>query len=138
VSCDLRIASTRAQFGMPEVRVGLPSVVEAALIPHLIGFGRARKLLMLGETIDAGTALAWGLVEHVVAPAALDAEIDRVLTALSAAGPQAVRRQKALMQAWERLPVDAAIAAGVDAFAAAFSSEEPRRMLSAFAARKRR
>jgi len=138
VSCDLRIASTRAQFGMPEVRVGLPSVVEAALIPHLIGFGRARELLMLGETIDAGTALAWGLVERVVAPAALDAEIDRVLTALSAAGPQAVRRQKALMQAWERLPVDAAIAAGVDAFAAAFSSEEPRRMLSAFAARKRR
>ena len=62
VSCDLRIASTRAKFGMPEVKVGIPSVVEAALIPRLIGDGRARELLMLGEIIDADTALRWGLV----------------------------------------------------------------------------
>ncbi|MGN6573722.1 MAG: enoyl-CoA hydratase [Pseudolabrys sp.] len=136
VSCDLRIASTRARFGMPEVRVGLPSVVEAALIPQLIGYGRARELLMLGETIDADTALRWGLVERVVAPEALDAELDAVLDALLAGGPQAIRRQKALMQAWEQLPTDAAIAAGVDAFEATYTSDEPRRMLSAFVARK--
>jgi enoyl-CoA hydratase/carnithine racemase len=138
VSCDLRIATTRSTFGMPEVKVGLPSVVEAALIPHLIGFGRARELLMLGETIDAETALRWGLVERVAAPGALDAEIDKAVAALLAAGPQAVRRQKVLMQAWERLPIGEAIAAGVDAFERAFETDEPRRMLSAFAARKRR
>jgi enoyl-CoA hydratase len=136
VSCDLRIATSRAKFGMPEVRVGLPSVVEAALIPQLIGFGRARELLMLGETIDAATALRWGLVERVVAPEALDLEVDAVLTSLLAGGALAVRRQKALMQAWERLPMDEAIAAGVDAFEATFTSDEPRRMLSAFVARK--
>ena len=62
VSCDLRIATTRAEFGMPEVKVGLPSVVEAALIPRLIGESRARELLLLGEIIDAETALRWGLV----------------------------------------------------------------------------
>jgi len=137
VSCDLRIATTRAKFGMPEVKVGLPSVVEAALIPHLIGFGRARELMMLGETIDAATALAWGLVERVVAPDALDAEIGTVLAALLAAGPQAIRRQKALMQAWEALPVGEAIAAGIDAFEQTFSTDEPRRLLSGFASRKR-
>ena len=136
VSCDLRIATSRAKFGMPEVRVGLPSVVEAALIPQLIGFGRARELLMLGETIDAATALRWGLVERVVAPEALDMELDAVLTSLLAGGALAVRRQKTLMQAWERLPMDEAIAAGVDAFEATFTSDEPRRMLSAFVARK--
>jgi len=137
VSCDLRVASTRAQFGMPEVKVGIPSVVEAALIPQLIGFGRARELLMLGETIDAATALRWGLVERVVAPEALDAEVEKIVAALLAAGAQAVRRQKTLMQAWERLPTDEAIAAGVDAFTRAFESDEPQRMLSAFAKRKR-
>lgn len=137
VSCDLRIATTRAKFGMPEVKVGLPSVVEAALIPHLIGFGRARELMMLGETIDAATALAWGLVERVVAPDALDAEIDKVLASLFAAGPQAIRRQKALMQVWEALPVGQAIAAGIDAFEQTFSTDEPRRMLSGFVNRKR-
>ena len=137
VSCDLRLASTRAQFGMPEVRVGIPSVVEAALIPRLIGSGRARELLLLGETIDAETALRWGLVERVVAPAALDQEVEKIVTALFAAGPQAVRRQKALMREWEQLPADAAIAAGIDAFVPAFDTDEPRRMLSAFINRKR-
>ena len=138
VSCDLRIATTRAKFGMPEVRVGLPSVVEAALIPQLIGFGRARELLLLGEIVDAETALRWGLVERVVAPESLDAEIDKILTSLSAAGPRALRQQKALMQAWERLPTGEAIAASVDAFERAFATDEPRRMLSAFVDRKRR
>jgi enoyl-CoA hydratase/carnithine racemase len=137
VSCDLRVASTRAQFGMPEVRVGLPSVVEAALIPHLIGFGRARELLMLGEIVDADTALRWGLVERVVAPEALDAEVEKVVAALLAAGPQAIRRQKALMREWEELPAGRAIAAGIDAFARAFETDEPTRLLSAFANRKR-
>jgi enoyl-CoA hydratase len=137
VSCDLRVASSRAKFGMPEVKVGIPSVVEAALIPRLIGFGRARELLMLGEIIDADTALRWGLVERVVAPEALGREVETIVTALLAAGPRAVREQKALMREWERLPVDAAIAAGIDAFVRAYETDEPKRMLSAFAKRKR-
>ena len=66
-ACDLRVASDRAVFGMPEVRVGIPSVVEAALLPQLIGYGRARRLLLTGVTIDADEALAWGLVDAVVA-----------------------------------------------------------------------
>jgi enoyl-CoA hydratase len=137
VSCDLRVATTRAKFGMPEVRVGIPSVIEAALIPQLIGWGRARELLLLGRVIDAGTALGWGLVERVVEPEALDDEVERMVAALFAAGPLAVRRQKELMRAWENLPVDRAIAAGIQAFASAFETDEPKRMLSAFSARKR-
>src|ERR1044072_8236990 len=69
-ACDLRIASSNAVFGMPEVKVGIPSVVEAALLPGLIGWGRTRELLLFGENIDAATALSWGLVEQVVAPPA--------------------------------------------------------------------
>jgi enoyl-CoA hydratase/carnithine racemase len=137
VACDLRVATTRAKFGMPEVKVGIPSVVEAALIPYLIGWGRARELLYTGETIDAATALRWGLVEHVVEPEALDREVDRIVGALLSAGPLAVRRQKRLMQEWEKLPIDRAIEAGVEAFVRSFDSDEPRRMLAAFAERKR-
>jgi enoyl-CoA hydratase len=136
-SCDLRVATNRAKFGMPEVKVGLPSVVEAALIPQLIGYGRARELLMLGEIIDADTALRWGLVKRVVVPAALDAEVESIVAFLLSAGPQAVRAQKALMQQWEKLPIDDAIAAGIDAFERAYDSDEPHRLLSAFAGRKR-
>jgi enoyl-CoA hydratase len=137
VSCDLRVATTRAKFGMPETKVGIPSVVEAALIPQLIGYGRARELLMLGEIIDAETALRWGLVERVVAPDALDSEVEKTVASIFAAGAQAVRAQKTLMQQWEKLPIDRAIEAGIDAFARAFENDEPTRMLSAFAKRKR-
>jgi len=137
VSCDLRVATTRAKFGMPETKVGIPSVVEAALVPQLIGYGRARELLMLGEIIDAETALRWGLVERVVAPDALDSEVEKTVASIFAAGAQAVRAQKTLMQQWEKLPIDRAIEAGIDAFARAFESDEPTRMLSAFAKRKR-
>ena len=55
-ACDLRIAGEHARFGMPEVRVGIPSVIEAALLPGLIGWGRTRRLLLTAETIDAPTA----------------------------------------------------------------------------------
>jgi enoyl-CoA hydratase/carnithine racemase len=135
-SCDLRVATTRAKFGMPEVKVGLPSVVEAALIPRLIGCGRARELLMLGETVDADTALRWGLVERVVAPDSLDREVESIVSSLLAAGPRAVRIQKALMQRWEELPADAAIVAGIDAFVRTFETDEPKRLLTAFTNRK--
>ena len=137
VSCDLRVASTRAKFGMPETRVGIPSVVEAAFIPQLIGYGRARELLMLGDIVDAETAMHWGLIERMVAPDALDREVESIIVALFAAGAQAVRQQKALMQQWEKLPIDAAIQAGIDAFSRAFETDEPKRMLSAFVNRKR-
>src|SRR5712675_3228481 len=66
-ACDFRIAAHDAHFGMPEVKVGIPSVIHAALLPRLIGWGRARWLIMTAENIDAPTALAWGLV-NVVAP----------------------------------------------------------------------
>jgi enoyl-CoA hydratase/carnithine racemase len=112
-------------------------VVEAALIPRLIGFGRARELLMLGETIDAATALRWGLIERVVEPEGLDGEINKMLGALFAAGPQAVRRQKALMREWENLPMDRAVAAGIETFVRSFDTDEPRRMLGAFMDRRR-
>src|SRR3981189_1119292 len=71
--CDFRIASHDAKFGMPEVRVGIPSVIHAALLPRLIAWGRARGLVMTAENIDAPTALAWGLIDVVAPESGLDA-----------------------------------------------------------------
>jgi enoyl-CoA hydratase/carnithine racemase len=139
-ACDLRIAAGDARFGMPEVRVGVPSVVEAALLPGLIGWGRTRRLLLTGETIDAATALSWGLVEEVVAPGRLDAAVERALAAIVASGPHAIRLQKALISEWETLPVGAAIQRGIDSFASAWQTDEPRGLMQRFleAQRQRR
>jgi enoyl-CoA hydratase/carnithine racemase len=136
-ACDLRIAAEGAKFGMPEVRVGIPSVVEAALLPGLIGWGRTRRLLLLAETIGAAEALEWGLVERVVPAAAVDAAVEEWLHLLLEAGPQAIRSQKALIRKWEDMALSQAIAVGIDAFAASWRSEEPVRMLGAFVKRKR-
>jgi len=136
-ACDLRIASDNAVFGMPEVKVGMPSVIEAALLPRLIGWGATARLVLLGENIDAAEALRVGLVEKVVAVGELDAAIDAWIEAILSAGPDAVRLQKALMREWERLPLDAAIDAGIKTFRASFSGEEPHRMLKDFLARHR-
>ncbi len=134
-ACDMRIAAQHARFGMPETRVGMPSVVEAALLPGLIGWGRARRLLYLGDHVDADTAERWGLVERVAEQ--LDAAVQEWCDMLVACGPESLRRQKALMRVWEDSTTSAAITAGIDAFAAAWETEEPRRMTAAFTRRER-
>lgn len=133
-ACDLRIAASDARLGMPEVRLGIPSVVEAAMLPLLIGWGRTRRLLYTGETIQADQALACGLVEEVAPPERLDDAVNACLEAILACGPLAIRRQKALMQAWERLPLAQAVAVGIDAFADSYRSAEPKQMMAAFRA----
>ena len=126
-----------AVFGKPEVKVGIPSVVEAALLPTLIGWGRTRELLLFGENIDAATALDWGLVEEVVAPDELDAAVERRLAALLTCGPQAVRLQKQLIRRWEDLTLSHAVQAGIESFVQAYAGDEPARMMAAFARRQR-
>lgn len=133
-ACDMRVASTESHFGMPEVRIGIPSVVEAALLPQLIGWGRTRQLLMTGDTIDAATAQDWGLIEDLVAPDALDATVERRLASILESGPRALQLQKRLIQDWENLPMEAAINRGIDAFAASWDTDEPRRMMQGFLA----
>lgn len=131
-ACDLRIASDKAVFGMPEVKLGLPSVVEAALLPSLIGWGRARRILYTGETFSAATAFAWGLVEEVHPPGLLDAAVEDLLDKLIEAEPRAVQLQKQLMQRWEELPMSAAIEAGVEAFEDAWTTTEPAQAMAAY------
>ena len=136
-ACDMRVAAGDAQFGMPEVRLGVPSVVEAALLPQLIGWGRTRQWLLTGDTIDAATALAWGLVEQVVPVEQLDDAVERLLASILASGPHAIRLQKALVTAWEDLPLREAIQRGIASFASAWESDEPRSMMHRFLAERR-
>ena len=133
-ACDLRVASGRALFGMPEVRIGIPSVVEAALLPKLVGHGRARRLLLTGETICAAEALAWGLVDVVAPPETLDEAIENLARPILAAGPNAIRLQKSLILDWEELPTAAAVQRGIDCFVSAYDTDEPARMAGAMLA----
>ncbi|MBS0359918.1 MAG: enoyl-CoA hydratase/isomerase family protein [Proteobacteria bacterium] len=136
-ACDMRLAADTATFGMPEVKLGIPSVVEAALLPQLIGWGRTRRILMTGETFGAAEALAWGLVEELHPAVGLSAAVERVVDLLLDAEPEAVRIQKALIRRWEDLATTQAIAAGVDAFEAAWRGEEPRQAMARYLAERK-
>src|SRR5213079_2669263 len=82
LACDLRVAAAGALLGLPEVRVGIPSVIQAALLPLLVGPGRAAELLLTGEPITAERAHEWGLVNDVVPAerlrAAVQALVERI------------------------------------------------------------
>jgi enoyl-CoA hydratase/carnithine racemase len=136
-ACDFRIAALDARFGMPEVRVGIPSVIHAALLPRLIGWGRARWLVMTAATIDAATALNWGLVDVVAGEGQLDAEVQTVVAMLLQCGPEALRAQKALLKRWEELPLSESVDLSIGVFGRSFLTDEPHRMMQAFLDRKR-
>lgn len=129
-ACDIHIASDNAVFGMPEVRIGLPSVVEAALLPGLMGWGRAKVLLYTGENIDARTALEWGLVEKVVPAAELDAAVQAWVKPIVESGPRAIRLQKELIREWEAMPINDAVEAGIRCMTRAYGSDEPTQMVA--------
>ena len=136
-ACDLRVAAKDAKFGMPEVKVGIPSVIEAALLPQLIGWGRTRRLLYTGETIGAAEAASWGLVERVVPPGELDAAVESWIAQILAVGPRAIRIQKILIREWEDLATSAAIERGIGALADAYATPEPKERMAQFLNRKR-
>jgi len=136
-ACDMRLAADTARFGMPEVRLGIPSVVEAALLPYLIGWGRARRILMTGETFGAEQALAWGLVEAVHPQATLYAAVEDLLDELLSAEPRAVQLQKALIQQWEELSPRDAIQAGIEAFEEAWTTDAPMTSMARYLAERK-
>lgn len=135
-ACDLRIGAENAMFGMPEVRVGVPSVIEAALLPRLIGWGKSNYLVFTGGNIDGKTAYDWGFLEQLVSPDRLTEETDRIADAIANSGPFAIRSQKKLTQQWEVLPLQESIEAGIDSFANAYDTDEPKTMMQPFFERK--
>lgn len=135
-ACDLRIARADAMFGMPEVRIGVPSVVEAALLPRLVGWGKAREMVYLARNYTAPEALEMGLVERVAATNALDAAVDDWADLIARAGPRAIRLQKALVAKWEQLDLRSAVEAGVDSIASAYAGDEPARLIAPLLKRK--
>ena len=136
MACDIAIAAEHAQLGMPEVKVGLPSVIECALLPHLIGLMRTRELLLTGDNIDAHEAYRIGLVNQVVPLAELPAAIQRMAERLLSNGPHALHLQKELMNRWLNLPMDEAIEAGITSLAMAYATDAPQHAMEAFWAQR--
>lgn len=131
-ACDLRIASDDARFGMPEVRVGIPSVIEAAILPRLIGLGRAAELVYTGEMIDAREAGRIGLINKIVPREDLAHATGQWVEKILQNGPTAMILQKELIARWMEFKLSESIEAGIRAFRDCYQTEEPREGMRAF------
>lgn len=136
-ACDLRIGNAGSRYGMPEVQVGLPSVIEARLLPTLIGWGYTRELLYRGHLIDATEAHRIGFLNAVAPDGELDSRVQPWIDDILRAEPAAIRAQKGLIEQWLESAPAVGIQASIDAFSATFHSDAPNRRLHAFLNRPR-
>lgn len=133
MACDLRIASENAKFGQPEVNLGVtPGFAGTQRLPRLVGLARAKELLLSGDMISADTALAWGMVNKVVAPDALLEEARALARKILSKGPVSVKMVKACVNRGMQTDIDTAGAIEAYAFGLCFASGQAKQGMTAF------
>lgn len=135
MACDLRVCAPGAKLGQPEINLGiLPGGGGTQRLPRLVGVGRASRMVLTGEPIDAATALAWGLVDDVADDAVARAK--ELARAMAAKSPTALRLAKEALRASEELPLREALEREIDLFTLAFQSRDAKDSIAAFLAKK--
>lgn len=129
---DIPVASEKASFALTEVRLGLAPAVISPYVVRKIGVPRARELFLTGEPFSATEALAWGLVNHVVPEADLDAKVKERVGLLLLGGPNALAACKDLARTVTRLPDDEALVKTANLIAELRASPEAQEGMRAF------
>ena len=133
MACHLRVASSNAIFGQPEVKLGLiPGYAGTQRLPRLVGRGRALEILLTGRNVDAGEAERIGLVNAVCEPAELADTVGALLEGILANGPLAVAHCIEAVNHGLDLPFDDACLLEATLFGVGAASEEMREGTSAF------
>ncbi len=138
MSATLRIAAATAQFGQPEVKLGvIPGYGGTQRLARLVGKGRALDLCLTGRSIDAETALAWGLVTAVVPPELLIERALELLQQILAMGPLALDAVMAVIHGGYDLPLEDALNLEALEFAKICASSDKQEGIAAFFARRK-
>lgn len=135
MGCDLRVATTRAVFGMPEIRVGIPSVIEAALLQQYVGLARAQEMLLTGDLWPVADLP--GLANAVVPPERLKQVTDELLDKVIRHSPAALASQKRLFRTWQDCSLTESIERSIDEFAAVFADPQTAQHVDAHVTRVR-
>jgi methylglutaconyl-CoA hydratase len=131
-ACDIAVADEAAQFGFPEVRLGLvPAVISTFVLPR-IGTRAARRYFVTGERFAAPQALALGLIHEVTRSDALDAKVESIVREILLGGPKAVGAAKRLIRDVAGLPRDRAIEESIRVISGIRVSPEAQEGLGAF------
>lgn len=137
MACDLRIASSKAKFGQPEVGLGIiPGFSGTQRLPRLVGPAKAKELVYTGEVIRADEALRIGLVNKVVEPEALMDEALALAEKIAAQAPVAVQLAKKAIDTGLQADIDTGVAIENDLFALCFSTRDQKVRMEAFLNKK--
>lgn len=115
-ACDLRIASAGSSLGMPEIKVGIPSVIDAWWLAHHCGLGNAARLVYEGDVIGGEDAARIGLLQRLAPDGALQDEALAWAGELARRSPVALRQQKRVLRDWTDAPYRAAARASIERF----------------------
>ncbi len=123
--CDLRVASDTARLGLPEVRLGvIPGSGGTQRLPRIVGAGKAREMVLLGELHASGEAERFGLVNRVVPEGRAEAEARRWAAIIATRGPLAVREAKRLLHIAQEVPLETGMDAQLAASERVFDSDD--------------
>lgn len=139
-ACDFRYATDRSKFSMPEVKIGIPSVVHARSLINIMGWQQAKRLMAFAEVWSAAEAEAAGLLDKRYATtASLDEAVQRDIDILASHGRKGMHAQKKLFKAWEESDFHAGLRTSIDAFAESYADggQEPRGFMNAWIEKKR-
>jgi enoyl-CoA hydratase/carnithine racemase len=128
--CDFRVCAPDAQLGMPEVFLGIPSVIDAVMLTHIIGAGRARELLLTGDSISGETACAWGLANRVAAAGDLVRTACDLLRSVTRHDAEVIAAQKQLHQQWLDLAYEQAVERSKQPLIDSFRQGRPQRIVA--------
>ena len=132
-SCDIRIASERAIFGTPEIKLGLiPGYGGTQRLVHLLGYGRAMEMMMTGNNVNAEEAYRIGLANHLFSSESLEEETMAIAQTIATKSMNTLRVAKKTIRA----ALDNGLTRGVeieaDAFANLFDTEDQEIGVQAF------
>jgi enoyl-CoA hydratase len=137
LACDIRIASENAQFGQPEINLGIiPGGGGTQRLTRLVGEGKAMEMILTGQFVDAKTAYAIGLVNHVVPADQLEAKTMEIAQHIARKSPIALQLAKEAVKIASRSNLDEGLRREVDLFALCFSTEDKDEGVSAFLERR--
>ena len=137
LACDLRVASTRAKFGQPEINLGLiPGGGGTQRLCRLLGYGKAMEMTLTGEMVGAEEALSIGLVNKVVEPEELEGAALALAESIARKSPYTVRVAKRAVRAALDLPFTEGILTERSEFVALFDTEDKEIGVSAFLERE--
>ena len=133
LACTLRIASTTAKLGQPEVKIGIiPGYGGTQRLPRLIGKGAALKMILTGETVSAAEALRLGLVDEVVEPDRLMARGEEIAQTIASMAPLAIRESIRAVNSGYDLPLASGLELEASLFGLACSTSDMKEGAQAF------